>query len=106
MSTNFRSKVMHYAHVIYNSTKCTFSLALKKAWKLYKLSNKMRKGVVKFCYEKVNGTARIANGTLANLNYTASGKQKKQSYLTMCYYDTEKSGFRSFRVENFIGIID
>lgn len=97
---------MHYAHVIFNSTKCSFSFALKQAWQLYKLAKQMRKGVVKFCYEKVNGMARVAYGTLANINYTASGKSKKPSYLTMCYYDTEKGGFRSFKVENFIAIMN
>lgn len=106
MEVKFRAKVMHYAHVIFNATKCTFSMALKKAWSLYKLAKQMSKGVVKFCYEKVNGTARIAYGTLANLHYTASTKAKKPSYLTMCYFDTEKNAFRSFKVENFIGIMN
>ena len=30
------------------------------------------------------------------------GAKKEPNYSTMCYWDTKKQAFRSFRVENFI----
>lgn len=105
MSTNFRVRVMAFAHHIFKSTETTFSNALKKAWQLYRLAKAMRRGVVKFFYEKVDGSARVAYGTLRDLpaGVTAKGG-RKHSFGTMCYWDTKKEAFRSFRVENFIAM--
>ena len=84
-TTSFRVRVMSYAHHIFVTTVISWSDALKKAWQLYRLAKLMRQGVVKFYFEKVDGSARVAYGT-------------------MCYWDTKKNAFRSFRVENFIAI--
>ena len=104
--TSFRTRVMSYAHHIFESTTVNWSTALKKAWTLYRLAKMMRKGVVKFFYEKVDGSARVAYGTLCDLpaGVTARRSAKAPSYGTMCYWDTKKQAFRSFRVENFIAI--
>lgn len=110
--TSFRVRVMNFAHHIYetSATKTieAWKSALRKAWKLYRLAKKMRKGVVKFVFEKVDGSARIAYGTLCDLpagitSRKSSGKSPK--YATMCYWDTKKNAFRSFKVENFISEI-
>lgn len=104
---NFRAKVMNFAHHIFKTTATTWSNALKKAWQLYKLAKAMRHGVVKFFYEKVDGSARVAYGTLCDLPAgitSGAHKAKKPSFATMCYWDTKKQGFRSFRVENFIAM--
>jgi len=105
--TSFRVRVMNFAHHIFEATSTTWSEALKKAWQLYRLAKAMRKGVVKFCYEKVDGSARIAYGTLCNLPAGITSKRggKQPSASTMCYWDTKKNAFRSFRVENFIAIV-
>ena len=105
-STNFRVRVMSYAHHIFVTTVISWSDALKKAWQLYRLAKKMRSGVVKFFYEKVDGSARVAYGTLCNLPTGITSKRgtKKPNYGTMCYWDTKKQAFRSFRVENFIAM--
>jgi len=98
---------MSFAHHIYTSTSTSWSSALKKAWTLYRLAKMMRKGVVKFVFEKVDGSARIAYGTLCNLPAgitSRKGGKKAPNYGTMCYWDTKKNAFRSFRVENFIAI--
>lgn len=108
MKTNFRARVMHYAHVILNSTKCSMSVALKKAWKLYRLAKQMRQGIVKFVFEKVDGSARIAYGTLCDLPAGVTSRKssgKAPNYSTMCYWDTKKNAFRSFKVENFISVV-
>ncbi|MBR4828857.1 MAG: DUF2693 domain-containing protein [Muribaculaceae bacterium] len=105
-NSNFRVRVMSYAHVIFNSSAITWSDAMRKAWQLYKLAKAMRKGVVKFVFEKVDGSARIAYGTLCNLpaGITSKGGRKAPNFSTMCYWDTKKQAFRSFRVANFIAI--
>lgn len=103
--SNFRVRVMNFAHHIYETSTTTWSNALKKAWKLYNLAKKMRNGVVKFVFEKVDGSARIAYGTLCNLPAGITSRKstgKAPNFATMCYWDTKKNAFRSFKVENFI----
>jgi len=106
MKTNFRTRVMSYAHHIFESTTVTWSAALKKAWTLYRLAKMMRKGVVKFYFEKIDGSARVAYGTLVDLpaGVTSGRGTKTPNFGVMRYYDTKKKAFRSFRVENFIAI--
>lgn len=106
-TTNFRVRVMKFAHHIYEATNCTWSAAVIKAWTLYRLAKGMRKGVVKFFYEKVDGSARVAYGTLCNLPAGVTSRRsakKEPNFGTMCYWDTKKNAFRSFRVENFIAV--
>lgn len=105
--SNFRVRVMSYAHHIFVTTVISWSDALKKAWQIYRLAKLMRHGVVKFYFEKVDGSARVAYGTLCNLPAgitSRKGSKKATNYCTMCYWDTKKNAFRSFRVENFIAI--
>lgn len=104
--TSFRVRVMNYAHRIFETQNYTWSAALKKAWTLYRLVKAMRRGVVKFFYEKVDGSARVAYGTLCNLpaGITHRKSGKKSTFGTLCYWDTKKNAFRSFRVENFIAV--
>ena len=103
---NFRVRVMSYAHHIFVSGEYTWSAALKKAWTLYRLAKMRRKGVVKFFYEKVDGSARVAYGTLKDLpaGITSGRGNKTPNFGVMRYYDTKKQAFRSFKVENFIAI--
>lgn len=103
--SNFRVRVMNYAHHIYTSVDYTWSAALKKAWTLYRLARLMRNGVVKFYYEKVDGSARVAYGTLKDLPAGVTSRRGSSSgFGTMRYWDTKKRAFRSFRVENFIAM--
>lgn len=110
--TSFRMRVMNYAHHIFSTcaakTSEAWSNALRKAWKLYRLAKKMRKGTVKFVFEKVDGSARIAYGTLCDLPAGITSRKstgKAPNFATMCYWDTKKNAFRSFKVENFISEI-
>ena len=105
--SSFRTRVMSYAHHIFVTTASDWATALKKAWQLYRLAKMMRSGVVKFFYEKVDGSARVAYGTLCNLPAGVTSRRsatKTPNFGTMCYWDTKKNAFRSFRVENFIAI--
>lgn len=107
MATNFRSRVMKYAHQLYKSTKKSWKFCMLKAWELYRLAKKMRNGIVTFAFEKVDGSIRIAHGTLSNLpaGTTIRGKKMtKPSYKTFAYFDTDKSEMRCFKIENLVTI--
>lgn len=102
---NFRARVMKYAWQLWRATKQQWRICMIKAWQLYRLAKNMREGVVTFYYQKANGSIRKAVGTLKNLpaGATLGGKKvTKPSYKTMAYFDTEKSSFRCFKIENFI----
>lgn len=105
--TNFRVRVMKYAHQLLKSTKKCWRYCLLKAWELYRLAKKMREGVVKFVFEKTDGSIRTACGTLVNVPAGATNKGKKMtkpSYKTFSYFDTDKNEFRCFKIENLIMI--
>lgn len=107
-TTNFRVRVMKYAHQLYKATKWAWRTCMLKAWQLYKLAKAMRQGVVSFTYQKADGTIRQALGTLKNLpvGATLGGKKvTKPSYKTLAYFDTEKNSFRCFKVENLISVL-
>lgn len=82
----------------------TMSEALKTAWRNIKLRAAMRKGVVKFYYQKVDGTMREAYGTLKeNLVPALSGNDsRKKSDTVQTYYDTEKESWRCFKRQNLV----
>lgn len=103
---NFRVKVMKYAHFLFTSTTNSWNVCLLKAWELYRLAKKMREGIVKFAFQKLDGTIRYAWGTLQNLPAGASvgNKSKEPSYKTFAYFDTQKKAMRCFRIENLITV--
>lgn len=105
--SNFRVRVMKYAHHLMNTTHKSWKYCLLKAWELYRLAEKMRKGTVKFAYEKVGGGIRYATGTLFNVPAGVTNKGKrltKPSFKTFSYFDIDKQEFRSFKIENLITI--
>ena len=62
-----RSEIFKTAWQFVKQTGLTFSECLKKAWANYKLKIKMQSGIVKFYFQKVDGTIREAWGTLQDL---------------------------------------
>lgn len=96
MKATFRSKVMKKAWTIYRTTKENWSECLRKAWALFRLYVSLLRGTVKFCYYKVNGAVRFAQGTLKGMHFV------NNSPATLTYYDVERNNFRKFRIENFI----
>ena len=82
----------------------TMSEALKTAWRNIKLRAAMRKGIVKFYYQKVDGTLREAYGTLKeSLVPALSGNDsRKKSDTVQTYYDTEKESWRCFKSQNLV----
>lgn len=78
--------------------------AMKQSWLLLKLKKSMSKGIVKFFYEKLNGEARTAWGTLASdkIPATAGTDNRKKNDSVMVYFDQEANDWRSFKKANLI----
>ena len=105
MKKNFRHDVMAIAHRIFSLAQMSWSIALKKAWMIVKLISRMKKGVVSFQYQKIDGSIRTAKGTLVktitDLLVNGSGKSNDK---TVAYFDIEQQGFRCFKIENILTI--
>lgn len=95
---------MRRAWQIVRATGKAFAVALSKAWALYRLTKQMRAGVVRFAYEKANGTLRRATGTLQEVATLIKGTGRPDDGRTIRYYDIDADGWRSFKVENFVTI--
>ena len=84
--------------------------AVRKGIMLEELKQRMVNGeLVKFKYMKVDGSIRNAIGTLQAdvvvANTKANGTYRK-SQGTFCYIDLENFGWRSFREERLIEILN
>lgn len=79
------------------------SEALKCAWANIKLRTAMRQRIVKFYFQKVDGTIREAFGTLkASLLPPTQGTGRKANDTLQTYFDTEKQEYRCFKKANLI----
>ena len=84
--------------------------AVSKGMLMESLKKRMMRGeVCRFAYKKKDGSIRIAVGTLQSnaveANTVGTGIPKR-FYGMFAYLDLEKMGWRGFKEENFIGIID
>ena len=104
MKRNELSKIMRRAWVIARTTSKSFAVALAQSWQLYRLTKRMRACVVRFAYEKTDGTLRKAVGTLKDTAELVKGTGRPDDGQTVKYYDVEAGGFRSFRSANLIAI--
>jgi len=101
----FLKQVMSLAWGFVKRNGFTMSEALKVAWANMKLKAKMKAGIVKFYFRKVDGSIREAYGTLsAKLMPQTSGSGRKSNETIQVYYDTEKSEYRSFKRANLVTI--
>ena len=79
---------------------------------------KLRKGKVEFKYTKKDGSERKAVGTMdpklmdlpekktqSDVDGAEKKKVRKLPADSVFYYDLEAKGFRSFKMENFIGYV-
>lgn len=104
MKTYDLSTIMRRAWVIARATGAAFAVCLSKAWQLYRLTQRLRAGVVHFAYEKADGTLRRALGTLKDTAALVKGSDGPTHSPTVRYYDVEARGWRSFKVENFVTV--
>ena len=81
------------------------SEALKVAWANMKLMKQMKERIVKFYFQKMDGSVREAYGTLKeNLIPATSGDNRKKNDTVAIYFDTEKQSWRSFKKANLLNI--
>ena len=83
----------------------TMSEAMKTAWQNAKLVAMMKTRIVKFYFQKIDGTIREAYGTLsATLTPETACSDRKRNDTVQTYYDTEKGGWRCFKKANLLRV--
>lgn len=105
MKREHLQKIMSQAWQMVKRNGFTMAEALRIAWLNFNLRAKMANGIVKFYFEKVDGTLREAYGTLkAELLPESKGTGRKPNPMVQVYYDTERNEYRSFKVANLARI--
>ena len=105
MKTSDLRDLMRIAWQLVRKNGFTMSEALKTAWLNFKLKMKMRYGIVKFYYQKISGEIREAYGTLrADLMPQTKGADRKSNPTVQVYYDSEREGYRCFKIANLVKI--
>jgi hypothetical protein len=105
MKTSDLRDIMRIAWQLVRKNGFTMSEALKTAWLNFKLKMKMRYGIVKFYYQKISGEIREAYGTLrADLMPQTKGADRKSNPTVQVYYDSERDGYRCFKIANLVKI--
>ncbi len=83
----------------------TMSEALFYAWRNIKLKVALHTHIVKFYFQKVDGTIREAYGTLVeSLIPPTSECNRRRNDTVQVYFDTEKQEYRCFKKANLIRI--
>ena len=84
----------------------TMSEALKAAWLNFKLRIAMAARIVKFYFQKVDGSIREAYGTLnpSIIPATSGNDTRKKNDTVQVYFDSEKGEYRCFKRANLVRI--
>lgn len=102
---NQMSSIMKLAWQFVKRNGYTMSEALKVAWANIKLRSQLSKRIVKFYFQKVDGSIREAYGTLEEgLIPATKGDDRKRNDSVQVYFDTEKQEYRCFKKANLIRI--
>jgi hypothetical protein len=105
MKRNVLHDIMSLAWQFVKRNGFTMSEALKAAWANIKLRAAMKQRIVKFYFQKVDGSIREAYGTLKeNLIPATGGNNRKKNDTVQVYFDTEKQEWRCFKKANLISI--
>jgi hypothetical protein len=97
--------IMAMAWRFFRTTGQTFSECLCKAWQNFKLVAAMRTRIVRFWFQKTDGTIREAWGTLrADLMPPTVGDDRKRNDTVQTYFDTERQEYRCFKRLNLVTI--
>lgn len=98
------ANIMAMAWRFFHITGESFAECLKKAWSNFKLIRKMKQGIVKFYFRKVDGSVREAWGTLkeGSIPRTASEDKRTKNDTVQVYFDTECQEYRCFKKLNLI----
>lgn len=103
-----KSSVMKAAWAVFKSTKESFSVCLRNAWRAMKARALMLKHSVHIQYIKADGSLRDAWATLDlnNFQYDSKHSGRKPCYSTVVYFDLGKKAFRSFCIDKFVGVVE
>lgn len=107
MKTTYnRSELFKLAWQMVKRNGFNMSLALKVAWDNFKLKVAMRTKIVKFRYQKVDGSIREAFGTTdtSRYEYQPTGNGRPAPSDCVRYWDTIKGGFRMFKTYNLLSV--
>ena len=82
----------------------TMAEALKAAWLNFKLRVAMAARIVKFYFQKVDGSIREAYGTLnpAIMPETSGNDNRRKNDTVQVYFDTERREYRCFKRANLM----
>lgn len=108
MTTNFKNtckNVMNLAWQFVKKNGMSMSDALVMAWKNIKMKAEMKHRIVRFWFQKVDGSVREAYGTLIDTMLPPTKGTGNASTTTQCYYDTEKEAYRCFKKANLINFV-
>lgn len=101
----FLHDVMSLAWQFVRRNGYTMSEALKCAWTNMKLRAQMKSRIVKFYFQKVDGSVREAWGTLSEKIVSATGEDtRKKNDTVQTYFDTDRGEWRCFKKANLIRI--
>lgn len=98
------ASVMNLAWQFVKQNGFTLSEALRLAWRNIKLRIALAQRIVKFYFQKVDGTIREAYGTLQEGRIPATGDNRRNNNTLQTYFDTEKNEWRCFKKANLIEI--
>lgn len=107
MKTQDLSNIMQTAWQFVKRNGMTLSDALRTAWRNFKLHIAMKSRIVKFYFQKVDGSIREAYGTLsvALIPPTSDGNPRQKNDTVQTYFDSEKQAWRCFKKANLINVI-
>ena len=104
MKTTDLSNIMRMAWRFYRTTHESFSECLKLAWRNFRLVRRMSKSVVRFFFQKLDGSIREAFGTLRSDMVPPVDENRKKNETVQVFFDTEKQSWRSFRCINLLSV--
>lgn len=100
---NYLREIMKMAWQFVKRNGFTMSEAMKTAWLNAKVKAAMKERIVKFYFQKVDGTLREAYGTLKeSLLPPTQGTGRKANESLQTYFDTEKQEYRCFKRANLV----
>lgn len=107
MKTQELSNIMSQAWQFVKINGMTLSDALKTAWRNFKLRIALNQRIVKFYFQKVDGSIREAFGTLAErmIPATSGEDNRRKNDTVQVYFDTEKQEWRCFKKANLINVV-
>lgn len=108
MATNFKNQMrelMKQSWMLVKTYGFSMAEAMKQSWKVLKLKAALKEGIVKFYYQKLDGTIRTAWGTLKEgMIPETKGTERRKNESLIIYYDQEKAYYRSLKIANLIKI--